>query len=149
MNRKERQAAFFLMFLSVAVIYYSLTKLSLGTIKEPGPGFFPLLCGAGILLLCLIWFTVNPKADKTVPDMWKPGACSAPVIAMVIITLYTFGLELLGYCTSTLLFLLAWQTVIVREKWVKTGIIAVVGTIAMYVLFGYLLGVPVPTGLLI
>lgn len=148
MNKYERRAVVALLVFSLAIIYYSLTKLSLGTFQEPGSGLFPFICGAGILILCLIWFAINPKIN-TCEVLWKKGAWIAPVIAMVIIILYTFGLETLGYCVSTFIFLIAWQVVIVREKWVKTGIIAVIGTVAMYVLFDYLLGVPLPRGLLI
>ncbi|MDU4961967.1 MAG: tripartite tricarboxylate transporter TctB family protein [Sporomusaceae bacterium] len=139
----------FFMVLSIAVIYYSLNKLSLGSVKEPGPGFFPFVCGTGITLLCLIWFAVNPRVEKEAAPLWEKGAWVAPVIAMALITLYTLGLETLGYYTSTFLFLIAWQLGIVREKWLKTGTIAIVGTAVMYVLFGYLLGIPVPAGLLI
>ncbi|MBP2638389.1 MAG: hypothetical protein H6Q72_4296 [Firmicutes bacterium] len=149
MNRNERRAAIFFMVLSIAVIYYSLTKLSLGSVQEPGPGFFPFVCGAGIFLLCIIWFAMNPKVDQCAEPLWKKGVWVAPVIAMVLIVFYTFGLEFLGYCTSTFLFLIAWQFGIVREKWLKTGLIAVIGTTVMYLLFGYLLNIPVPQGLLI
>jgi putative tricarboxylic transport membrane protein len=149
MNKNERRAAIFFMVLSIAVIYYSVTKLSLGSVQEPGPGFFPFVCGAGILLLCLIWFVMNPKVDQCAGPLWEKGVWVAPVIAMVLITLYTFGLEILGYCASTFLFLIAWQLGIVREKWLKTGLIAVIGTAVMYLLFGYLLNIPVPEGLLI
>lgn len=149
MNKNERWAVLFLILLSVAVIYYSLTKLSLGTISAPGSGFFPFVCGAGILTLCLIWFAINPKVDGNTPRLWEKGTWIAPVIAMVLISLYTFGLEILGYCTATFIFLIAWQVAIVREKWIKTGVIAIVGTAAMYLLFGYLLGVPLPEGFLI
>lgn len=149
MNKNERWAALFLILLSVAVIYYSLTKLSLGTISEPGSGFFPFVCGVGILLLCMIWFIANPKVDEETPAMWEQGAWVAPLLAMILIGLYTFGLEILGYCTATFIFLIAWQTAIVREKLVKTGIIALTGTTVMYLLFSYLLGVPLPEGFLI
>lgn len=149
MNKNERWAALFLILLSVAVIYYSLTKLSLGSIGAPGPGFFPFICGAGILLLCVIWFIMNPRVDENTPVLWGKGVWIAPLSAMVLITLYTFGLEILGYCSATFIFLIVWQLAIAREKWLRTGIIAVIGTAAMYVLFGYLLGIPLPDGLLI
>lgn len=149
MNKNERRANILMLVISVATIYYSLTKLKLGTIGEPGPGFFPFVCGTGILILCLLWFVINPKVDTSAPVLWEKGNWIAPVIAMVLITLYTFGLETLGYCASTFIFLIAWEIAVAREKWLRTGIIAVIGTVAMYVLFGSLLGVPLPQGLLI
>jgi hypothetical protein len=58
-------------------------------------------------------------------------------------------MEPLGYMLSTFIFLVAWQFAIEREKWLKTGAIAIIGTVAMYAIFSYLLRVPLPEGLLI
>lgn len=147
MNKYERRAAVFLAILSLAVIYYSLTKLPLGSIQEPGPGLFPVLCGGGILILCVLWFITNPRLTQT-PALWGKQAWKAPAVATLVTLLYAFGLETLGYCTSTFAFLIIWQVAVVHEAWLKTGIIALVGTVTMYVLFGCLLGVPIPQGLL-
>jgi hypothetical protein len=81
--------------------------------------------------------------------LWEPGEWVSPVIALVIIIAYAVGLEILGYVTSTLLFLVAWQVFVERESWRKTAIIAFIGTAVMYALFSFLLGVPLPTGLLL
>jgi len=149
MNQYERRIAIFMILLGVATSFYSVVKLKLGTLQEPGPGFFPFVCGLGIVILCLIWFITSPKVEQTLEPLWSKENWIAPTIATVLVTLYTYGLETLGYCASTLLFLLAWQFAIEREKWLKTSIIAIVGTAAMYVLFSYLLQVPLPEGLLI
>jgi hypothetical protein len=53
-------------------------------------------------------------------------------------------METVGYITSTLIFMVAWQQIIEREKWVKTMVISLAGTFAMYALFVYLLRVPIP-----
>ena len=149
MTKQERLSAVFFMALAVAVTYYGVSVLKLGTVQEPGPGFFPALCGGGILILCLLWiFTSRSDKAKDAP-LWGAGEWGAPVIAAGIITAYAASMETLGYITSTLLFLVAWQVFVERENWVKTGIIAVVGTAAMYVLFSFLLGVPLPEGLLL
>jgi uncharacterized MnhB-related membrane protein len=54
----------------------------------------------------------------------------------------------LGYILSTLIFLVSWQLMIEREKLLKTAIITIVGTAIMFFLFYYLLGVPLPEGIL-
>lgn len=149
MTKQERLSAVFFIVLSIAVIYYGVAILKLGTVQEPGPGFFPALCGTGIVILCLVWFFTSRSSEVKQEALWAEGTWIAPLIAAVLITAYTTGLEILGYATSTFLFLIAWQVFIEREKWLKTGIIAVVGTVVMYVLFSSLLGVPLPDGLLL
>jgi putative tricarboxylic transport membrane protein len=62
----------------------------------------------------------------------------------VLMVLYGWAMESVGYITSTLIFVIAWQKIIEHEKWLKTMTIALLGTFAMYVLFVYLLKVPIP-----
>ena len=58
--------------------------------------------------------------------------------------LYGLAMETLGYISSTLVFMVAWEKIIEREKWVKTMVISLLGTLAMYALFVYFLKVPIP-----
>lgn len=148
MTRYEKLSAIVFSIISMFVLYYGVAVLKLGTIEEPGPGFFPALCSAGILVLCVLWLVTAPQAKQHEP-FWKEGEWIAPLLAVVCITAYTALMEVSGYVSSTFLFLVAWQIFIVREKWVKTMIIAVTGTAIMYVLFSSLLGVPLPDGLLL
>jgi len=53
-------------------------------------------------------------------------------------------MEEIGYITSTLLFMVAWEQIIERERWVKTIVIAVLSTMSMVVLFVYFLNIPIP-----
>ncbi|KYZ77944.1 hypothetical protein AXX12_16910 [Anaerosporomusa subterranea] len=149
MTKYERATGLFLIALGVAVMYYAMTALSLGTMQEPGPGFFPVVCGIGIVILCVIWFAGNRKPVTQSEPFWEAGQWVAPAISTLIITVYTALMEPLGYMLSTFIFLVAWQFAIEREKWLKTGAIAVIGTVAMYAIFSYLLRVPLPEGLLI
>ena len=58
--------------------------------------------------------------------------------------LYGWAMETVGYITSTLIFMVAWQQIIEREKWIKTMSSRSSGRVAMYALFVYLLKVPIP-----
>ena len=49
---------------------------------------------------------------------------------------------------STFLFLIAWQVLIEAERWKKTALVAIIGTVTMYILFVYLLRVALPQGML-
>lgn len=144
MTKHERIAGLILLLLGIAVVYYGVSVLSMGTIQEPGPGFFPVICGSGIVILCVIWFVTCLKKETCVTPLWGKGEWQAPLTAVILITLYAALMETIGYVLSTVIFLIAWQQAIEREKWIKTGIIAIVGTAAMYMMFSYLLGVPLP-----
>lgn len=149
MTRQERNAALFFVILGVAVVGHALAKLELGTLKEPGPAFFPVVCGVGIVVLAGYWLVASLKSVKPWAPLWAKGELAAPVTAAVLIVAYSAAMEPLGYLLSTVVFLVAWQQAIEREKWLKTGIIAVCGTAVMYLLFMYLLGVPLPEGMFV
>lgn len=148
MTKQERLSAVFFLAVGVAVIYYGISVLKLGSIQEPGPGFFPAICGVGIIFLCLQWLIFNPLKESSEP-LWGTGEWMAPVISMAIVFAYAAGMETIGYVSSTLLFLIAWQVLVEKASWKRTGIIAILGTAAMYLLFSFLLGVPLPEGLLL
>lgn len=147
MTRQERIAAVFFVLLGLAVVGYALAKLQLGTLKEPGPAFFPVICGVGIVVLAGYWLVSNLKNTKAWESLWGKGVWIGPLTAIVLITAYAATMEPLGYLLSTVVFLVAWQLAIERERWLKTGVIAICGTVVMYVLFMYLLGVPLPEGM--
>lgn len=147
MTKQERRAGIFLLLLGIAVMYYAIVDLKIGTITQPGPGLFPFISGGGIAILCTIWILTNLKAMQKVEPLWQKGELRTPVFAVVIITVYTVLLDQLGYALSTALFFVAWQVIIEREKWLKTALVTVIGTLAMYLLFSYLLSVPLPEGI--
>lgn len=149
MSKQERIMGLFLIALNIAVVFYAVSELSLGTIEEPGPGFFPALCGTLIIILCAHWLISHRHSVFNSKPLWEQGKWVAPLIAVIIIIIYTSLLETLGYATSTFVFLIAWQLGVERERWLKTGLIAVIGTVAMYTVFSYLLGVPLPEGMFI
>ena len=148
MTRYERISAMLFSAISVFAVYYGVNVLKLGTVEEPGPGFFPALCGAGILILCLIWVLTAPRSAQH-QSLWQGREWVTPLVSVIIITAYAALMEEIGYVTSTLAFLVAWQVFIARETWVRTGLIAVLGTAAMYLIFAKLLSVPLPDGLLL
>ncbi len=148
MTIQERRAGLFLICLGLASAYYGMFQLKIGTIGQPGPGAFPFISGAGIVILCLAWIIANPVPAGACQALWEKGQLVRPVIAVAVTTAYAVLMEPLGYVLSTLVFLAAWQVFIEREKWKKTAMIAIIGTAAMYFLFVYLLSVALPEGLL-
>ena len=149
MTKQERNAGVLILIFGLAVAAYSFSILPLGSIKQPGPGMFPLICGGGIVFLCLLWMIRGGGIGALCSEpLWQEREWKRPAICVMILLVYTALMEDLGYLPSTLLFLVAWQKLIDHANWRKTIIISVVGTTAMYLLFVYLLSVALPMGIL-
>lgn len=145
MKKYERITAIFVFLGGVWIMYYAWDTLKLGSIHVPDAGLLPFLAGAGLSILGIVWmlilqWTKEPEDEGSAEKrLWH-----RPLLALLLMLLYGWAMEAVGYITSTLLFVIAWQKIIEREKWLKTMIIALLGTFAMYALFVYFLKVPIP-----
>jgi putative tricarboxylic transport membrane protein len=135
-KKYERITAIMTSLGGVWIMYYAWHTLKLGSIHVPDAGFLPFLCGAGLAILGIVWILIL---------QWKKEQGNeGPLLSLALMVLYGFAMETVGYITSTLVFMVAWQQIIEREKWFKTMVISLLGTLAMYALFVYLLKVPIP-----
>jgi putative tricarboxylic transport membrane protein len=134
-----------------AVFCLKARQMSFGTIRSPGPGFFPTVLGAILFLFAGIFVLKSVFKRTLVRDSGNPwGGTDWKRIPFTLAILlgYALFLDHLGYlvCTSILLGILFWGEG-ARKKWV-----AIVGspiiTIASYVLFKRFLGIQLPWGLL-
>jgi putative tricarboxylic transport membrane protein len=144
-KKYERMTAMITVLAGVWIMYYAWGTLKLGTIHVPDAGFLPFLCGVGLAILGIIWalmlqWTKEQAREGTAEKrLWY-----RPLLSLALMVLYGWAMEAIGYITSTLIFTIAWEQIIEREKWLKTMVISLLGTFAMYALFVYLLKVPVP-----
>ena len=101
---KDRIGSFFL-FAFGLVIAVSSVGLSIGTIKEPGAGLFPLIIAISLCVVSLIsWF----KPVHNVQVEWKGSlkrVNTKPLKIIFISTLFVIGMEPVGYLTMALLYL--------------------------------------------
>lgn len=149
MKKYQQIAGFTFFLIGLAVVLYSLHGLGLGTTKLPGPGFFPFLCGLSIIVFSGSWLlSTRKEKDVNTEPFWGPGEWVRPLLAVVLTAAYGAIMDGLGYVLSTFLFIAAWQFLIERENWKKIITLSVVGTVAMYVMFQYMLSVPLPEGIL-
>jgi len=144
-KKSERIAAIITSLGGVWIMVYGWHTLKLGTIHIPDAGLLPFLCGAGLSVLGIVWLLIlRSTKEREHEEPAERRLWHRPLLALVLMVLYGWAMESVGYITSTLVFVIAWQKVIEREKWLKTMIITVLGTLAMYALFVYLLKVPIP-----
>ena len=99
-----------LLLLGWAIVYgLQLRKLPLGSVRNPGPGFFPLimLC---LFLVCLIYVIVQEgrKKRKKLANLSQSGKVLLRFwrtwIFLIITLLYVFLLNVLGYVLASILY---------------------------------------------
>jgi hypothetical protein len=138
---KIGSGAFFL-GLSLLVIWESL-RVGLGTSIMPGSGFIPFCMGIILLFLSLMliyqdWQT--PRKTRTLP--------LKVILALSFLFVYSMVLNTLGFFVSTFFLVLAlFRLGEARRWWVLMGM-SVIVTILVYLIFGRLLQVFFPPGVL-
>jgi putative tricarboxylic transport membrane protein len=144
-KKQERITAILTSLAGVSIMVYAWHALKLGSIHVPDAGFLPFLCGAGLAVLGVVWILILQwKKEQGDEGTAEKRLWHRPLLSLLLMLLYGWAIEAVGYITSTLIFTVAWQQIIEREKWFKTMLISLLGTLAMYALFVYLLKVPVP-----
>ena len=139
---RDRASAFVWLGLAILVAVQSYA-LKLGTLHQPGPGFFPFW-GAIVLGLLSMVLLVGARSRR-VSDS-APGARSwMPLIVAGGLLAYVLLLEPLGFVMVTFLFLL-FLFRLVRRGWLVSGLVALTGTAACYALFQLWLKSQLPRG---
>jgi len=143
-KRHERIAAVFVVIGGLAVVYYGYAVLKLGSIFQPDAGFLPFLSGIALVILGACWFVISGGVGGDQGSFFEGGRWVKPAMAVGLMLVYAWAIEAVGYITSTLVFMVAWQLLVEREGWFKTILISFLGALAMYLLFNRFLKVPVP-----
>ena len=111
----------------------------------PGPGLWPIVISAFMLALAalLVMKTIKMPAEKNVDvPMWNEGT-KRVYITIGILFAYTLVLEFLGFIiATTIMEAIFIQWFAKKKPWI-TAIISLVVTLVIYVVFQYVLNVPV------
>jgi hypothetical protein len=160
MSTSESVANLVTIALGIFVAYHSYYSLKLGILISPGAGFLPFLCGVALMVLGIVWRlqAILSKSAAKVERAEAPMAavCEAeptPLpgsrvklgLAFATTVAYACLFERIGFFLATLVFMLGWQVVVERQRWLKAIIITVLSAAAMYTLFRYLLHVELPS----
>jgi putative tricarboxylic transport membrane protein len=134
-----------LFWLAVAVFFSieSFMYLKLGTLSEPGPGFFPFLGGAVLGLLSLVQLLQSLK-NRDMPSL--SGLKSSKFLLATGATLaYLLVLEKVGFVTITFLFLFLLFR-LEYKRWAISAAFALAGAVSSYALFQLWLKTQLPAG---
>jgi len=145
-NRSDIIGSVLLILVGIGVVVESI-RLKVGTPLMPQPGFFPflgglLLIGLSIVLLVQGWLGRSEQKQEAFGELRRP------VILIVSMSVYTAILDPVGYVLPTIAIAVLILRVLGVTSW-KVLILASVGlSVGTYILFGRLLGIDLPAGVL-
>jgi putative tricarboxylic transport membrane protein len=148
---KRSQLAVSLVLVGWAVFLLIQSRhLSFGSMRVPQTGFFPTVLAILLLILAAILFgqgfvgaEPGRGPDKILAEGWsRIGLTLAAMIAFALV------LESLGFLLSTFFLMILLLRAIESQRWSKVVVVAVLTAIASYAIFGWILGIPLPGGVL-
>lgn len=150
MKRLDEISSLCLILFAIAISIQSY-KLGLGTSKNPGPGFFPMVSGITVGLLSFpIFIKAVLTSEKELILFW-PDKKAIKKIILVTLTLVTYAiaLEYLGFLLCTFLSMLFLLKVVAAPKWFSAIFFAIITSLSSYVIFEIFLKSQLPRGILL
>jgi putative tricarboxylic transport membrane protein len=146
MKRKAVTANLLFLALALGAFFESMT-LPFGTMSAPAPGFFPAVLAALLVVASLLAFVETQRSG----DQGAQGErLSWKKIVLTVTALFVFAVvfERLGYLAATFLFIMFLLRAVERRSWGSSLAVAFSASFLTYVVFGLLLGSPLPAGFL-
>jgi putative tricarboxylic transport membrane protein len=140
---RDLTSSLFWLGLAIFVSLESWTALKLGTLRQPGPGFFPFWGAVLLGTLSLILLVRSLRSRERL----NFGALRWPALVLILAALliYLLFLEALGFVIVTFCFLLLLFR-FGETGWIKSAASSVVATSLAYALFRLWLQVQLPRG---
>jgi putative tricarboxylic transport membrane protein len=122
-------------------------QVPFGNFRMPGAGFFPLLLGMALGALSLAFLGMNLFGNMIGAT---PVGPARPEILYLMAALFASAwlFERAGYLLTMALFLGVTMKVLGRTRWPAAVAVALVGSVASYLLFGRVLMIALPAGIL-
>jgi putative tricarboxylic transport membrane protein len=131
-------------------LYTAIESHSLGlwTDLGPGPGLLPLVLGIALLGLTAIWVvqTILERRRDAGEERSESEPLDRTYVLGVVGGLILLGalMDLLGFQISMALFLAFELKCLGRQRWWVCAVVALIGSVGIYVLFDRVLGVQLP-----
>ena len=140
-----------LVFVGLSIfLLFAAGRFNFGTLRVPQTGFFPRTLAILLLLLSLVLLVQALRHKAAEPGGVKIESEGWIRIASTLAIMIGFALvlEWLGFLLSTFLLMIFLLRAIEAPRWPKVFAVALATAFASYGLFGWLLGVPLPAGIL-
>jgi putative tricarboxylic transport membrane protein len=113
----------------------------------PGAGFFPLLLGITLSVLSLVLLSIDLLGDAAATTLAVPVRAEVfYLIGAIFASVWLF--DRAGFALTMVLFLGIVLKVLGKLGWTTTVVLALVGSLVAYVVFGRVLMIALPSGIL-
>ena len=126
--------------IGVGAAFWAALHYDMGTLRRMGPGFFPVVLGAGLFVLGLVIALPALGRTGTAPKV-EPWTLLAVLAAIVI---FAFGLSRLGLAGATAVTVLVATLPAPRKGWVWRGLLAAAITVLTVLVFSLGLRMTLP-----
>lgn len=145
--RLTMPVVFFAVGISFLILAFNLPKAKLG--DPNGPQYFPILICSLLVILSTVYFFQEWKIrNKEIEEVKLIFSGRTPKLiggSLVLILIYTFLFERIGFLFSTIIFLGALLFLVNgKERWKTNVIVAVVFSVLSWYAFAELLQVSLP-----
>ena len=148
----EKGSSLFLFLVALAVLLGS-TKLGLGTVGDPGPGFLPFLAAvvlvfcSGIYFLSRVVLTVQ-RSHESLARLWAGTQWRKVVYVVLTLIAYSIFFEDVGFIACTFFLMMFLLRVMEVKHWYTVLIGGVLITFVSYMTFEKILMIGFPRGIL-
>jgi hypothetical protein len=148
MKTLDQTSSLFWLLVSVSVFIGSL-RLGIGTLHNPGMGFFTLGASGILGILSLILFL---QASLQKKEVRRPAFFAGPLwkrilLVLIALILYSRLMSVLGYLISTFLLMTFLFLILERKKIVFVFVSSILATVFTYLVFSKWLNCQFPDGL--
>jgi len=148
MKRIHLYCNIFWLLLSLTICIEAYRQ-DIGTIRYPGPGFFPFCVGlvmAGLSLIAMIQ-SVGKYEQEEKRDHQEPFRWWNIVIILAAILVYALVLETVGFLICTFLFVSLLLKVVEPQSWKATILGGLIMAVSSNIVFNVILQSQIPSGI--
>jgi uncharacterized protein YhhL (DUF1145 family) len=139
----ERASAIALIIFALLVIWES-RQLPLGTFRQPGPAFIPILLALLLLMFAVFLVLTSSRAPSLSSISWTEWRHALAILAASLFSV--FAIERLGYRLTVLLVLGFLVKLLEQRSWIVSLSFAFTLSFGSFFLFYTVLRVPLPQG---
>ena len=134
-------------FLLGATILWQGRHLTTGSLRSPGPGFFPLLLAAVMIILAFFLIVPGKKKESARESSSFPSIGRLSIVFVALLA-YFFFLESLGFIIVSFFLMAFLFIVMASQKWHLALLQSFIFVGMAYILFEVLLKSQLPRGVM-
>lgn len=132
--------------IAIAILWQG-RSLHIGSLRAPGPGFFPSLLAVALIVLSLFLIIPSQKKEKKLLNLSSQTLSRVLTVYLVLLA-YFFILPYLGFFISGFILMIFLFAVIDRQTLKMATLRAFIFMVLAYLLFDVLLKSQLPQGVL-